>query len=53
MTIRMALKHIRRNTPETEKTFQTIRQNRNAPMQAICCFLHKSLGAAAGLSDCR
>ena len=28
MTIRMALKHIRRYAPETEKTFQTIRQNR-------------------------
>ena len=28
MTIRMALKHIRRNAPETEKTFQAIRQNR-------------------------
>jgi hypothetical protein len=24
----MALKHIRRNAPETEKTFQAIRQNR-------------------------
>ena len=28
MTIRMALKHIRELAPETEKTFQTIRQNR-------------------------
>ena len=28
MTIRMALKHIRKLAPETEKTFQTIRQNR-------------------------
>ena len=28
MTIRMALKHIRRNAPETEKTFQAIRRNR-------------------------
>ena len=28
MTVRMALKHIRRNAPETEKTFQAIRQNR-------------------------
>ena len=28
MTIRMALKHIRELAPETEKTFQAIRQNR-------------------------
>ena len=28
MTIRMALKHIRKLAPETEKTFQAIRQNR-------------------------
>ena len=28
MTVRMALKHIRRNAPETEKTFQAIRKNR-------------------------
>lgn len=28
MTVRMALKHIRKNAPETEKTFQAIRQNR-------------------------
>ena len=28
MTVRMALKHIRMNAPETEKTFQAIRQNR-------------------------
>ena len=28
MTIRMALKHIHRNAPETENTFQAIRQNR-------------------------
>ena len=28
MTIRMALKHIRRNAPEVEDTFQAIRRNR-------------------------
>ena len=28
MTIRMALKHIRRNAPEVENTFQAIRRNR-------------------------
>ena len=28
MTVRMALKHIRKNAPHTEKTFETIRQNR-------------------------
>ena len=28
MTFRMALKHIRRCAPETEKTFQAIRRNR-------------------------
>ena len=28
MTVRMALKIIRENAPETEKTFQTIRRNR-------------------------
>ena len=28
MTIRMALKHIRRCAPETEKTFLAIRKNR-------------------------
>ena len=28
MTFRMALKHIRRNAPETERTFRTICRNR-------------------------
>ena len=28
MTVRMALKHIRKHAPETESTFQVIRRNR-------------------------